>query len=295
MTRKKSVVYLVGAIILTFAFGLFSYRAVLGHYPWERSRAEIEAACEVHIQNAERRVAVAISERARSFAKFIESKKTGAKPFSEEVVSYKGQWAAIKAKLPRTNVDGHKQYVAEKFSQHLFTSEELERAMKASINGGMSDILRIENELAVELRQEFLGRPLAPSEASKVGTDFNETISTLVMASNAEVVKAAGGMVVSEVTTQVATGVLSRLAVQGGIVSASLANFWWTFGGSVVIGVGAAEVWSWLSKPAETIEQSVVTELDKFSHNGQAAIRDGLNKAIAARGQNWRTKVKATQ
>ncbi|MGB4911881.1 MAG: hypothetical protein WBO95_07045 [Candidatus Dechloromonas phosphoritropha] len=103
---------------------------------------------------------MAINRRSLELASFIDSRKHGAKPFAEDIVSWHGKWRAVAPYLPFTAKDGHKKFVENKFEKHIFTQDELLSAMKLSIENGAKDIEGIENNLAVSLRTEIQGRSL---------------------------------------------------------------------------------------------------------------------------------------
>lgn len=119
-----------------------------------RSKAEIKAACLQHLAEADRKGSAAIDKRAADFAWFFKSCKPGAKPFSEAVVSLYGKWRAVSPYLPFADTEGHKEYVADMFARHIFTTGELASAVRLAVEGSVKDLESIENELAVTLRNE---------------------------------------------------------------------------------------------------------------------------------------------
>lgn len=253
----------------------------------KRSRAEIKAACQEHIRKADREAHEAISRRAATFSTFIESKKGGAGPFSEEIVSLYGKWRAAKLYIPLTDDEGHKKYVLEKFAQHIFTTEELAAAVRRVVDESAKDLDGIENELAVTLRQEILGHSLTPKEIPIAAEELKKAVDQIVAASQWDVAKTVGNLAVSEVVAQFASQVFVRLGVSAGILSASAANSWWTFGGAFVIGAAVDLIWEWYDDPAGDIEREMKTALESLSINGSAAIRDEINKVITQRKSAW--------
>ncbi|MEQ1936381.1 MAG: hypothetical protein ABL962_21200, partial [Fimbriimonadaceae bacterium] len=209
---------------------------------------------------------------------------------SRDIVSLYGTWVALKAKLPFADKDGLNKYVVEKFNQHIFSSQDFANAMKRSIGGGIKDIEGIENDLATALRQEILGRSLGPGEIQKAEVEFRDAIAHLLPEARKGAGTAAGGLL-AEATTDIATQVLLRLGVSAGILAAGAASSWWTFGGTLIIGVAVSAIWHWVTKPAERIEVAMVTELEKMSRNGSDAIRNEMTKVVAERSSLWRKSV----
>lgn len=297
MTKTKFfLLFLVVVFSISFgAIWLFQFVAKDAPYSseWDpkRPRAEVEAACKEHLHQADTRAAVAIRKRASEFSQFIESRKPGAKPFAQEVVSWYGRWRAVSSYLPLTNKEGHKKYVIEKFDKHIFTNEELAAAVRRAVEGSVKDLESIENELAVALRREILGRSLAPDEAPIAAEGFKKAVERLVSGAQLDAVKSAGNLVASEAAAEVGAYALVKLGVSAGILSTAAANSWWTFGAGAVIGLVVDALWEWIDDPAGDIEREMVTALDKLSSDASTAIQEEMNKVVAQRSVLWKKTV----
>lgn len=278
---------IIKKILIVFSLIAFLYSGYMVY-----QRKTVEAASMALVQDAKKKADQAVESRALEFKAFIDSNMTGAKLFSEDVIGLSGTLQAARCALPWTENDCYKKYIADKFSEHIFTPDGFMNAMKRSITGGVQDIEGIENQLAVSLRQVILGRSLAPSELPLVEAEFKNTIEAARIASNDAVLKETGGLVAQEVVTQIAAEVLIGIGVSGGILTTAGANSWWTFGGSLVIGLLANALWNYYTQPAQGIEKAVVVELNKMSASGSATIRDELTKKVAGRSQLWETTVK---
>jgi hypothetical protein len=293
MSQTKFLLLSLVAIVgITFGV-IWAFNALKGPtlysttVPPKLDPAELKAACQQHVLEADRRAYGAIAKRSREFAAFIESKKPGAKTFSKEIVSFYGKWRAVKPHLPFTQEDGHKEYVEEKFAQHIFSKPDLATAMRLAIEGSFKDIESIENELAVALRQEVLGRSLTPDEIPIAAEQFKKAIEQLVTASQRDASKAAGSLIVSEVAAQVATQVLIRLGVSAGILATGAANSWWSFGGALVIGVIVDLAWGWIDDPEGDIEREMNIALDRLSSQASTAINEEMNNVVTQRSGLW--------
>ena len=291
---KFSVLALAFFAIVAITFGaILLFQFVTGDKPysgkWEpkRSQVEIEQACRKHVGDAEAKAAEIIKQRATEFADFIDSRKSGAKPFSKDIVSWYGKWRAVKPYFPFTESEGHKDYVVKKFGEHIFTNEQLANAVKRAVEGGVKDLESIENELAVALRQVILGRSLAPDEIPIAAEEFKNAVERIVAASQSDAAKSAGSLVVSEVAAQVATQVFVRLGVSAGILGAGAANSWWSFGAALVIGIIVDVIWNWIDDPEGDIEREIITALEKLSSDASTAIEEEMNKVISQRGELW--------
>jgi len=293
MSKAKFLLLSLAAIIAITFGAIWAFNAISGSPPAEPQRApeEVKAACRQHVREADRKAAEAIAKRSKTFAAFIESKKPGAEPFSKDIVSFYGKWRAVKPYLPFTQENGHKEYVEEKFAQHIFSKAELAAAMRLAIEGSIKDIESIENELAVALREELLGRSLAPDEIPIAAEQFKKAIEQLVSASQRDAAKTAGSLIVSEVAAQVATQVMIRLGVSAGILAAGAANSSWTFGAAFVIGIVVDYVWGWIDDPQGDIEREMVAALDRLSAQASTAIDLEMNKVVSQRSDLWTTTI----
>ena len=299
MTMSKPKFFLLTLVAITaISFGaIMLFQFVVNDEPYsgewvvKRSRAEVEAACKEHLRKADAKASAAIKKHASEFSEFIESQKQGAKPFSREIVSWYGKWRAVSPYLPFTNKEGHKEYVTEKFGTYIFTNEQLATAVRRAVEGSVKDLESIENELAVALRKEILGRSLAPDEVPIAADEFKKAVERLVSGAQLDAVKSAGSLVVSEATAQVATHVLLRLGVSAGIISTGVTTSWWTFGASAVIGLIVDAVWEWIDDPAGDIERETITALDKLASDASTAIEEEMNKVVAQRSALWKKTV----
>jgi len=293
MSKTKFLLLSLVAIVGISFGAIWAFNALSGSNPYstpetpKRDPEELKAACQQHVREADRKAAEAIAKHSRTFAVYIDSKKAGAEPFAKDIVSFYGKWRAVKPYLPFTQENGHKEYVEEKFEQHIFSNSELATAMQLAIEGGIKDIESIENELAVALRQEVLGRSLAPDEIPIASEQFKKAIEQLIAASQRDAAKSAGSLIVSEVAAQVATQVMIRLGVSAGILATGAVNSWWSFGGALVIGVIVDLAWGWIDDPEGDIEWEMITALDRLSSQASAAINEEMNKVVSQRSGLW--------
>lgn len=295
--REQTKFLLVAlATLIGIAFAtIWIFNRLSGSKPYfketKRPRTEIQAACQQHVRDADRKAAEAIAKRADDFASFIRSRKAGSKPFSKDIVSLYGKWRAVSPYLPFTDKDGHKEFVVKKFGQHIFTAADLASAVKLAVEGSVKDLEGIENELAVALRQEVLGRSLAPDDILIAAEEFRKAIEKIVAASQWDAAKTAGNLVVSEVASQVGAQVLIRLGISAGILSAGAANSWWSFGAAFVIGIIVDAVWEWVDNPEGKIDSATNAALDKLSNQASTAIREQMTNARSKRSELWEKTV----
>lgn len=267
----------------------------------KRPRAEIEAACRQHVREAYQEASKAITRRTAEFSDFITSRKSGVKPFSKDLVSLYGKWRAVSPSLPLTDKEGHEKYVEKKFSQHIFTNQDLATAFKGAKERSVKDIESIENKLSVTLKREIFGQSPPPNGAPVITEAFKKIGENMVAASQRDVTKSAARFVVSEgavrlvlsrlAVSAIARQVLARLGVSTGILTASATTSWWSFGTTLVIGLVVDGIWDWFDDPAGDIEREMSDALDKLSQDAAKAIEEEMNKKISQRGELWNKAV----
>ena len=293
---KYLLLSLGAVVVVTFGAilaAIWTSDAVTGPNPYstpsspKRDTEELKTACKQHVREADRKANDAIAKRSQAFAEFIKSKKPGAKPFSKKIVTLYGKWRAVKPYLPFTREHGHEEFIAYEFGQSIFSEAELASAIKLSIEGSIKDIESIENELAVALRQEILGRSLAPNEIPIAAGEFKKAVSQMVTAAQVDAAKTAASLVASEVASSVATQVMIRLGVSAGILTAGTASSPWTLGAGFVVGAIVDLVWGWIDNPEGDIEREMNTALDSLARQGSTAIEQELNKVVSQRSGLW--------
>jgi len=252
------------------------------------SRAEVQAAINRHIEEASQRSLAAITKRSDDFRTFVEGRKSGAKPFSEEAVSIYGKWRALKSKLPFTDSEGHKKYIIDQFDKHIFTPQQLSDRVKTVVEDSARDLDQEQNNLAVAIRKELLGRPLMAGEIPVAREELTKAIDRVVSSAQVDAAKGAAGLVVAEVTATVASQVLTRLGVSAGVLSAGAATSWWTFGAGAAIAFAVNALWEWIDDPAGDIQEEVEDSLDNLGTKGADAIREEMIKVVTARRVLWR-------
>jgi hypothetical protein len=253
---------------------------------WQTNQA-IPANIDKHIRQANGKAVAAINQRADELKAFLESRKKGCRAFAENTVSLYGKWRVVKPWIPLTDDHSHEAYIKELFAQHIFSGEELGQALKRAVDGAIKDLESIENDLAVALHEEMLGSSVEPNEIPIAKENFKKAINSMVSASQWDATKAAGGLAASEVASTVGMQVLLRMGVSAGILGTGAANSWWSFGGSMALGVLVDMAWTWIDDPVGDIESGMNSAIDTLAENAGSALRDELISIISERNEQW--------
>lgn len=273
---------------LVAATGIAAVQWLIGAVRYTKlQRVEVLAACHEHAKIASQQAAKRIAIRADEFKEFVESRKPGAKTFAEAMVGWKAKWLVLKGAVPFTDKEQHRTFVQDMFGEHFFESKELESAVRRIVEAAIKDIEAIENNLAIALRQEILGKSLAQGETVAASKEFSDMINQMVKASQWDTTKTVASLVVSEIASVVTAEVLTQLGVSTGILVAGGATSWWTLGIGLAAGVAVDFAWERFDDPAGKIEKEMIHALDDLGRRGSTAILNDLNKVLADRERLW--------
>ena len=293
MTRNKYLLLSFVVTVFVTVFTLVAYHVIVDRsatapgVAQKPSRAQVQAAINGHIDKSSQKSLAAIAKRSDEFQTFVEERKPGAKPFSDEVVSWRGTWSALKSKLPLTDPEGHKKYILERFDKHIFTPQQLSDKVKDIVENSARDLDQEQNNLAVAIRKELLSRPLEPGEIPVAHEELTKAIDRAVTAAQRDALKGAAGLVVAEVTATVASQAMARLGISAGLLSAGAATSWWTFGAGAAVGLGVSVLWDWIDDPAGDIQRNLEASLDSLGTKGADAILQEMTKVVSARRVLW--------
>lgn len=238
-----------------------------------------------HIAVAKARSLEAVNKRADEVRAFVLQSKSGAKPFAKDVVSLRGKWQALRGSKK------HKRYVIEQFDKHVFTPKQISDRVKAAVENSVRDLDQEQNNLAVVIRKELLGRPLAPGEIQAATEELTRAVDRVVATAEDEAMRDAAALVAIEVTGRIAAQVFTRVGVTAGVLSAGAATSWWTFGAGAAIGFVVSALWDWIDNPAKDVQREVERSLDDLSVKVADAVRDEMVKVVEARHAIWEKAV----
>jgi len=249
---------------------------------------ERRTACKTHIQDADKRAQQAIREHAESFSQFINDRKAGSREFAKALNSFYAKWRVLKPYLPRTDPNGGKQYVADTFATHIFSEEELHTALTRSIRGAINDIEGIQNDLAVNLRKELLQTYETEKDAHAVQKQFQSEIDQLIKSAQWDAGKSIANMAVTETIAVLSVRVFTQLGIRAGILAAGAANSGWTIGASLIIGLLADIICTWIDDPVGDLEQAVNQSINNLAIESKATLISELTKLHTEKTALWK-------
>lgn len=253
----------------------------------KRSREEVLASCQKHIDEAKIKAEKQINWRTKSIVSFVNKKKKGAKEFSEEIVSWYGKWLLLESGSPFGDEDGYKSFVSIQFTNHIFPEMEFALELKRAIDNSLKDIEAIENDLAVNLRQEIIGESSKPDEKIMAKQWFGEALETLIVESQKDAVKAVSRLVFTEVAAQVTAPVLMSVGVSAGVLTVATINSYWTFGTALVVGVLTDHAIGIIISSQKNVESATMDKLNDISLKASNVLEIELTKILNKRVDLW--------
>jgi hypothetical protein len=260
-----------------------------GHSWLDRYLAQVR--CEALLSEAMEKADAAVQGRALEFTTFVQVRSAGAKSLSEDLVSLSGSIAIIECKVSGNDDQCFEQFVVKKFGEHLFAPQELDRALRHSMEAGAQDIELIENQLAVALRNEMVAGQFSVEQPPMGGVAFKGALKTLRAATNKDLVKSTAGLALTELTSYLVSQIASRMLVSSGVIAGSVANSGWTLGGSLMLGVALNELWNYITQPAQEIEKEIHREMESMAAAGSSTIQKELGNAARERKAIWQRTV----
>lgn len=108
-----------------------------------------------HIAGADKAIVQQVYANLTPVSEFFTEKKAGTREFAEAVLSLKGKWEFVRSQLPYADSDRHYRFLSEKFEECVFATDDLKRVVEVSIEGYVSEIRGIENQLLVTIRADL--------------------------------------------------------------------------------------------------------------------------------------------
>jgi hypothetical protein len=256
---------------------------------------------EPHLEQADRRAALALDRHLASIQTFLDERKPGCRAFAERLLSLRGKWELVKAEIG--DGSAYAAFLQEAFGEHVFAAEDLEKAVSTAVRSYLAELENIDDDLLVRLRadlaDEELPRTVIPAlrsdqawrghyrELSKrVAGDLRTDLA--VVAGRELFLWPASG-VVTELTLRAGGAAASRLGLSGTILATGAASTWRTLGVGLVVAIVLDAVVSRIiraagydaeEKVAERVAQTLL-ELGRTITDGDPEARATLEKLRA--------------
>jgi hypothetical protein len=303
---------IIFAMTLMAIIGLSYFDGEQTHYDPVRQAAWEKIA--PRLSEAENASAQAGEKYAARVKAFFAERKRGARPFSDEVLSFWGKLEFVKSLLPIAEDGSYQRFLHETFSRHLFKGDDLTSLIEACVEGYSSELVGIENQTLMNIRADLGESDLAstdilPSLASDDAfrQSYAHMVEQVLPVINRDMAMTGGReattFIMSDIAANIAlrigTVIAARLGVSAGILETGAASSVATFGLGAVAAFVLDKIIDWVLEqsgydPAADITAKVCASLDEIEtlllEGGNDGTQTGLRRELQ-RVQVFRSSV----
>lgn len=298
--------------------GLVALAAALGVY--QAYLTPQKRAVRQRLTEADTKSKQAIDARLKPLADLFARGRKGARPFAEESMSWNGKWQFVKG-IVRGGAS-HRAYLSTAFGEHVFTPEELQAAMEASVRAYLDDLEASEGEMLVALRAD-LADPDRPAEllpphlrgdeafrreyqalAARVVNDLRLDVGVTV---GREIGLVVASDVAAQVALQAAKTAAAEMGVGAGVLGTGAVAGVATLGVGIVVGIildylidevfrmagydPAEKIAAKVRESLDAMEAALVRDPGLFSRAAKGSLRQRLEELHAERSKLRRESV----
>ena len=224
---------------------------------------------------------------------FFRERRGGAKAFAEWPYSWTGKFYAVKGKLQADDGAAFRDFLQEKFGQHVFKTEELQAVLESALAGYLTEMQGLENDMLVQLRADLADGELFGGTLPELQSDqtfqqeyqrLSEQVLPKVLADmKIFVAGQVGSFIGSEIATAtIGSSLAARLGLSGGLLGSAARSGLVTFGVGLVAWFILDYVVDWIYQlaghdPAGELAGKVEQALDRV----ESQLVDGNAEAVA--------------
>jgi hypothetical protein len=275
----------LGTVLLGAAGTAWVYRPAEPGEPGKSEAAGPTARqkAEMHIGEADLHAADSLAKRVDAVKQLFSRGMVGAPGFADETLSWGGKWALVKEKIGLGNELAHARFLSDGFAKYVFAPADLKAALEAAVQGLLSDLDGIDNEMLVKLRLDLddsaIGSAEKPDflrsdeafrqEYQRLAAEMSSTLDQdLQMTVGRELATLITIEIATPVVLRIAEMIAAELGVEAAILGTGAASSVGTFGAGLLVGLVADQAISWVLKhagydPKEAIVRKVRELLER--------------------------------
>jgi hypothetical protein len=233
---------------------------------------------------------IAIDQHVRLLDQFFRDAKRRTPAFASDVLSFSSKWRLVADRMPFARKQRYAAYVRDRFSQRVFSPEQVAQALNQVARSYVDSQSGIENEMLVRLRADVHDLPAGAvagfEDPARLQAAFEQALARADDRVHADLRSDLSRETVSFLLCTAAQTGLVRLGVSAGILTAGAASSWETFGvglvACVIVDQVVTCVWNWCRDPVGDLSGTVnakLTELNVLLVQGDAG-RPGLRATL---------------
>ncbi len=223
-----------------------------------------------HLDAADAKIAKALEDGFPAISIVFKRASTHVDAYSKKALGFSSKWRLIADAMPYASGDRHQQFLRDEFERLLFSQNELESAIRQTINGFLQEVRSVEGRMLVDIQADIADFPehyeIATLDRETVEARFNAAIEDAMRIAGSDLRANIGTQLTSLVAGEVLTQVAVRLGVSVGILGTGAASGWATLGVGVIVGIIIDQIISWIwdqwSNPREQLAQHIQHHLD---------------------------------
>jgi hypothetical protein len=228
-----------------------------------------KAVAEPHLAWAQQEADRVVDEHVKAIDAFFDAARKNTRPFADEALSWGSKWRIVADKTPFTKGGKHEKFMRAKFEEYVFTSEQLEEAVKQVVASYIRHIESIESQMLVRIRADVSDLPssyrITQIDADKLHASYEEALAQVLKASDGSLRSDVATEIVSIIAGEVLAQVAVRMGVSAGILGSGAASSWATFGIGAVVGLIVdqivSRVWDWYADPRGNLAKDLDQKL----------------------------------
>ena len=233
-----------------------------------RERA-IRELLEKHLQKSESEIQ-GLADRGYPAIEILFSKAYNNVPaFADSILGFQSKWNLVLDKLPWNDKDRHDRFLKDQFEEHIFSSAELESAVRQAVAERLNQVRDIESQMLIGIRADIEGLPelaqIESLDASELELRFQQAIAQASQVVSQDLSSNIESQLISLVAGEVMAQVAIRMGVSAGILSTGAASGWATLGIGLIAGILVDQlvtrIWDWWSEPEVELQYQVSKQL----------------------------------
>jgi hypothetical protein len=189
--------------------------------------------------------------------------------FADSILGFQSKWKLVLDKLPWNDKNRHGRFLKDQFEEHIFSSEELESAVRQAVKERLNQVRDIESQMLIGIRADIEGLPelaqIESLDASELELRFQQAIAQASQVVSQDLSSNIESQLISLVAGEVMAQVAIRMGVSAGILSTGAASGWATLGIGLVAGILVDQlvtrIWDWWSEPEVELQYQVSKQL----------------------------------
>lgn len=219
----------------------------------------------------------AVSRRGAEFEQALLSRKARVPQLAEELTDWGAKWRVIASCGDEAEVNA---WVQSQVERTLYHSEENQQLLAQYIAAVVSDWQEEENRLA-----QKLGRPVVGEDSHAAPVDVDSIPVPEGM--NRELWRQIMYELAANLGGEVAAVLAAKMAISGGIITASAGTSWATFGISIVAGVVVSWAVEMIVDPKPELEAKLNAQLEENAGHMRERFEQVMLEVLERRVKEW--------